>query len=162
MINSSGAVVALSVSEIKGTSKTNVYEALVLPDWGILGDAHAGKWHRQISLLALESINKMIELGAKVNSGSFAENITTQGIELTSLKIGDRLQIGDVILEITQLGKKCHNRCAIYQQVGDCVMPQEGIFARVVSGGILTQNMTISVIRTVSFENNLFAFQHFV
>jgi molybdopterin adenylyltransferase len=130
-----GRVVALSVSERKGMAKSNVPAARLVEDWGLEGDAHAGKWHRQVSLLAMESVRKMQAKGAPVGPGAFAENITTEHLDLLSLKIGDRLTIGEAELEITQLGKKCHARCAIFEQVGDCVMPREGIFARVLRGG---------------------------
>ena len=101
----------------------------------IEGDAHAGNWHRQVSLLALESIEKMRALGLSVAPGSFAENITTRGLELFTLPIGTRLRLGNALVEVTQIGKVCHSRCAIYQQVGDCVMPREGIFVKVLEGG---------------------------
>jgi MOSC domain-containing protein YiiM len=102
---------------------------------GIVGDAHAGDWHRQVSLLAKESIAKMKALGLDVTNGDFAENLTTEGIDLPGLPVGAQLKIGEALLEITQIGKECHNRCAIYHQAGDCVMPKEGIFARVLNGG---------------------------
>ena len=128
-------VKAVCISENKGERKKPVLEVELRENHGIVGDAHAGDWHRQISLLASESIDKMRALGLDVDSGDFAENITTTGIELVSLPIGTRLQIGKVLMEVTQIGKECHNRCAIYEQAGDCVMPKEGIFAKVLSGG---------------------------
>lgn len=131
----SGNVVAISVSDTKGTAKTNVASAQLRPDWGIEGDAHAGTWHRQVSLLAMESIEKMRAKGLKVGPGAFAENITTEFIDVPHLSVGDRVHIGETELEITQIGKECHARCAIFQAAGDCVMPREGIFARVVVGG---------------------------
>ncbi len=131
-----GTVVAVCTSKKKGIRKQNVGEAELRENWGIVGDAHADNWHRQVSLLALESIEKMRALGLNVGAGSFAENLTTQGIDLLSLPIGSRVRIGEeVLLEITQHGKLCHDRCAIYYQAGDCVMPREGIFAKVVRGG---------------------------
>ncbi|MHC4231665.1 MAG: MOSC domain-containing protein [Planctomycetota bacterium] len=131
-----GEIKAISISEKKGTKKTNVPEAEVRIDFGLVGDAHGGNWHRQISLLAIESINKMIEMGADVLPGSFAENITTQGIELPGLTIGSRLRIGkEIELEVTQIGKECHSRCEIFKQVGDCIMPREGVFAEVMKAG---------------------------
>ena len=105
------------------------------PEHGLIGDAHAGGWHRQVSLLAMESIRKMQKMGLEVHSGDFAENITTEGLDLVHLPLGARLNIGEVLLEITQIGKECHNRCAIFHQAGDCVMPMEGIFGRVLKGG---------------------------
>lgn len=129
-------VLAVCVSHKKGIRKQNVNEASLIENFGIEGDAHAGPWHRQVSLLAWESIEKMRVKGLNVNVGSFAENITTQGINLMSLPLGSQISIGpNAILEITQIGKECHTRCAIYTQAGDCVMPKEGVFARVVKGG---------------------------
>jgi MOSC domain-containing protein YiiM len=132
-----GLVVAVSVSESKGERKTPAESVLLKENHGIVGDAHAGDWHRQISLLALESIAKMQALGLSVGPGDFAENVTTQGIDLVNLPIGTRLAIGPVELEISQIGKVCHTRCAIFYQAGDCVMPKEGVFAKVVSGGVI-------------------------
>lgn len=130
-----GEIVAVCLSEAKGTPKANVGSGLLRVDWGLEGDAHAGNWHRQVSLLALESIEKMRALGLSVAPGSFAENITTRGLELFTLPIGTRLRLGNALVEVTQIGKVCHSRCAIYQQVGDCVMPREGIFVKVLEGG---------------------------
>ena len=130
-----GRVAALSVSDRKGIPKSNVPVVQLIEDFGIAGDAHAGKWHRQVSLLALESVKKMQEKGAQVAPGAFAENITTESFDLMSLRVGDRLAMGEAEIEITQLGKVCHTRCAIFYQVGDCVMPREGVFAQVLRGG---------------------------
>lgn len=124
------------MSKEKGVKKTNVQSAVLKEDFGIMGDAHAGTKNRQVSLLALESIEKMKAKGLKVKAGDFAENITTEGIDLLSLKIGDRVKTNrGILLEISQIGKECHSRCTIYYQAGDCVMPKEGIFARVIQGG---------------------------
>jgi len=130
-------VIAVCTSKNKGERKTSVEQVELRKEYGIVGDAHAGNWHRQISLLAKESINKMHALGLDVDNGDFAENLTTEGIDLPKLPIGTRLQIGDCLLEITQIGKECHTRCAIYHQAGDCVMPKEGVFAKVLQGGKL-------------------------
>lgn len=131
-----GRIEAVSVSETKGVRKTNVDSAVLRIEHGIEGDAHAGDWHRQVSLLATESIAKMQAAGLDVGAGDFAENLTTSGIDLCGLPVGSRLQVGEeILLEITQIGKICHERCAIYYQAGDCVMPREGIFARVLNGG---------------------------
>ncbi len=131
-----GKVLAVNISDDKGTKKTNVQKCALLKDFGLKGDAHAGPWHRQVSLLANESIEKMKAMGLKVGYGDFAENITTEGIDLVHLPIGTTIQIGNsVILRVTQIGKECHTRCAIYYQAGDCVMPKEGIFAEVISEG---------------------------
>jgi molybdopterin adenylyltransferase len=131
-----GKVVAVNISEDKGTKKTNVRSCSLLKDFGLKGDAHVGPWHRQVSLLANESIEKMRAKGLTVGYGDFAENITTEGIDLVHLPIGTEMRIGNtVILRVTQIGKECHERCAIYYQAGDCVMPKEGIFSEVVSEG---------------------------
>jgi MOSC domain-containing protein YiiM len=131
-----GKVLSVNISEDKGTKKTNVHSCALLRDFGLKGDAHAGPWHRQVSLLANESIEKMRAKGLNVGYGDFAENITTQGVDLVRLPIGAEIRIGDaVVLCVTQIGKECHQRCAIYYQAGDCVMPKEGIFAEVVSEG---------------------------
>ena len=128
-------IVAVCVSRNKGEKKTPVAQVELCPGHGIVGDAHAGNWHRQVSLLAIESIRKMQSMGLTVDAGDFAENLTTEGVELVSLPLGAGVRIGDALLEITQIGKECHTRCAIYDQAGDCVMPKEGVFARVVKGG---------------------------
>ena len=128
-------IVAVCASRNKGEKKTPVAQVELRPGHGIVGDAHAGNWHRQVSLLAIESIRKMQGMGLAVDAGDFAENLTTEGVELVSLPLGAGVRIGDVLLEITQIGKECHTRCAIYDQAGDCVMPKEGVFARVVKGG---------------------------
>ncbi len=130
-----GKIVAVNISKGKGERKTPVASVELRENHGIVGDGHAGEWHRQVSLLALESIAKMQRLGLDVDSGDFAENITTEGIDLPALPIGTRLTLGEAVLEVTQIGKECHTRCAIYYQAGDCVMPKEGIFARVLTGG---------------------------
>jgi MOSC domain-containing protein YiiM len=142
-----GTIKAISVSKNRGTQKTNVPEAELKTGFGIVGDAHAAEWHRQVSLLAVESVNKMVETGAKVSPGSFAENITTEGIELPGLPIGSRLKIGgNIELEVTQIGKECHGRCEIFEQVGDCIMPHEGIFAKVTKGGLIKVGDIIEVL----------------
>ncbi|EEG76651.1 MOSC domain-containing protein [Dethiobacter alkaliphilus] len=140
-------IAAVSVSEKKGMRKTNVDEVFLAVEHGIKGDAHAGDWHRQVSLLAKESIEKMQKMGLDVKAGDFAENLTTEGIELTALPVGTRLNIGeDVLVEVTQIGKVCHDRCAIYYQAGDCVMPREGIFVRVLAGGRVSPGDAIQVL----------------
>ena len=132
-----GSIVAVNISGGKGERKKPVPEVHLRENYGIIGDGHAGDWHRQVSLLAQESIDKMVRLGLGVGPGDFAENITTRGIDLVTLPVGARLAIGPVVLEISQIGKVCHTRCAIYYQAGDCVMPKEGVFATVVSGGVV-------------------------
>ena len=142
-----GRIKAISVSEKKGMRKKNVPEAKLEADYGIIGDAHAGKWHRQISLLSFESIAEVIAQGAIVSPGDFAENITTEGINLNELKVGDKLRLSrDIELENTQFGKKCHNECEIYKQLGDCIMPREGVFAMVIKSGSIKVGDEIEVI----------------
>jgi len=139
-------VIAVCTSTNKGERKTPVASVELRENHGIVGDAHAGAWHRQVSLLAQESIAKMQKLGLAVDAGDFAENITTAGIDLPSLPVGTRLSIGATLLEITQIGKECHTRCAIFYQAGDCVMPKEGIFARVLVGGAITTGDRIHLV----------------
>ncbi len=141
-----GTVLAVCTSERKGTRKPNVHRAELRPDWGIVGDAHAANWHRQVSLLAWESIEKMRAQGLNVNVGSFAENITTQGLSLVDLPVGTRLSLGEALVEVTQIGKVCHERCAVYYQAGDCVMPREGIFVKVHQGGQIRVGDAIEVL----------------
>ncbi|OAT82396.1 MOSC domain-containing protein [Desulfotomaculum copahuensis] len=131
-----GVIIAVCSSPEKGMRKQNIGTGMLIKEHGLEGDAHAGPWHRQVSLLAMESINKMREKGLDVHPGDFAENLTTGGIELYSLPVGTRLAIGpQVVGEVTQIGKECHTGCAIRQLAGDCIMPREGIFIRVLTGG---------------------------
>ncbi len=147
MAATKGRIKAISVSKEKGTKKVNVPEAELRADFGIVGDAHAANWHRQVSLLAAESIDKMTAKGAKVSPGDFAENITTESLNLHELSVGSKLKLGQSVeLEITQFGKKCHSRCEIFEQVGDCIMPREGVFARVTRAGAISVGGVIEVI----------------
>lgn len=146
-----GVVVAVCTSETKGVPKQDVGSAMLVENHGLDGDAHAGRWHRQVSLLAEESIAKMRAKGLDVGPGAFAENITTRGLDLPSLPIGTRLGVGsEVLLEVTQIGKECHSKCAIFQQVGECVMPLEGIFAKVLHGGTVTVGDHIHVLPAIN------------
>lgn len=138
-------VIAVCISEKKGTMKHPVDSVQLKKEHGIIGDAHAGNWHRQVSLLADESVEKMREKFPDIPIGAFAENILTEGIELCTLPIGTKLRIGETLLEVTQIGKECHADCAIRQQVGDCVMPREGIFAIVLEEGSIKAGDTIEV-----------------
>lgn len=142
-----GKIVSLNISEKKGVRKKPVPEISLKTGYGIEGDAHASsEWHRQVSLLAIESIKKMQDMGLDVKPGDFAENITTEGLDLPSLPVGTQMTIGaDVKAEVSQIGKECHTRCAIYYQAGDCVMPKEGIFVKVLSGGIIRPGDKIEV-----------------
>lgn len=140
-------VIAVCTSKAKGERKSDVGQGELLKGFGLLGDAHGGDWHRQVSLLAIESIDKMRSVGLDVGPGDFAENLTTRGVDLYGLPIGTRLQVGETaLLEITQIGKECHNRCAIYHQAGDCVMPREGVFAIVLEGGPVSTGDKIKVL----------------
>lgn len=141
-----GKVFAVCVSDNKGERKKPVDSVEIRENHGIVGDAHSGEWHRQVSLLALESIRKMQEMGLDVTCGDFAENITTEGIDLPSLPIGTQLAIGETLTEVTQIGKECHTRCAIYHQAGDCVMPREGIFVKVLKGGHVKKGDKIEIV----------------
>ena len=140
------SVVAVCISERKGTQKHEVPEIQLKIDHGIVGDAHAGNWHRQVSLLAQESVEKMKAVFPDIPVGAFAENILTEGLTLYTLPVGTRLRVGEVLLEVTQIGKECHAHCAIRQQVGDCVMPREGIFAIVLREGTVRSGDTITVL----------------
>lgn len=140
-------VLAVCISEKKGIRKTEVPSIKVLVNHGIVGDAHAGNWHRQISLLAKESIDKLNGLGIELTAGIFAENIVTEGIELTSLPVGARLSVGNTVLEVTQIGKECHNDCEIKRTAGKCVMPTEGIFAKVINEGEIFPGDNIEIMK---------------
>ena len=147
MATTKGKVKAISISKDRGTRKHNVPVAELKVDFGIEGDAHAANWHRQISLLAEESIAKARAKGARVAEGDFAENITTEEIDLQSLTIGSKLRLGDAAeVEVTQFGKECHSRCEIFQQVGDCIMPREGVFAKVIKPGRIKVGDAIEVL----------------
>lgn len=140
-----GRVVAVSVSGRKGEKKTPVPSVALVEEHGVRGDAHAGPGIRQVSLLGAESVAKMRARGLSVGPGDFAENVTVEGIDLPALRVGARLKVGGALLEITQIGKECRDRCAIYVQAGDCVMPREGIFARVVRGGDVAPGDAVEV-----------------
>ena len=140
------SVVAVCISERKGTQKHEVPEIQLKIDHGIVGDAHAGNWHRQVSLLGQESVEKMKAVFPDIPVGAFAENILTEGLTLYTLPVGTRLRVGEVLLEVTQLGKECHAHCAIRQQVGDCVMPREGIFVKVLESGVVKPGDEVSVV----------------
>lgn len=148
-----GKIVAVCSSPGKGERKKNIGRGTMLENFGLQGDGHGGDWHRQVSLLAQESIDKMRAAGLDVGPGDFAENLTTSGLELYTLPLGTRLKVGaTTILEVTQIGKVCHDRCAIYYQAGDCVMPKEGIFTRVLMGGEVACGDTISVLSSTPVE----------
>ena len=132
-----GTVIAVCTRPEKGTQKADVKEAVFIEDFGIEGDAHAGKWHRQVSLLSCDKSNAFREKGARVDHGAFGENLVVEGIDFRMLPVGTRLICGDVVLEVTQIGKECHHGCRIFQEMGECIMPREGVFAKVISGGLI-------------------------
>ena len=135
-VNGEGTVLSVNISAEKGTKKKNVGAVRLVKNWGIADDGHAGDWHRQLSLLSKKSIEKIRAKGLPVDYGDFAENLSIEGIDLYLLPVGTTLTIGaDAVIRLTQIGKECHTRCNIFYQVGDCVMPREGVFAAVVTGG---------------------------
>ena len=140
-----GVIKGICISDIRGIQKTEVGEADLVADWGIEGDAHAGKWHRQVSLLSYEKIEEFKAKGAPIEDGAFGENLIVSGYDLKALPVGTRLRSGEVLLEVTQIGKKCHSGCEIYKIMGDCIMPREGIFTRVLHGGVLTEGDEIVI-----------------
>ena len=150
-----GRISAVNSAERKGCKKTNIYRGLLVEEFGLLDDAHGGSDIRQVSLLAQESIEKMKDKGIDVGPGDFAENLTTEGIDLPSLPVGSRLKVGEaILLEVTQIGKICHDRCHIFFAVGDCIMPREGIFARVLRGGSVATGDIIEVVRSEREETH--------
>lgn len=141
-----GTIKAVCVSSVKGVQKDSVPSVTLMPEHGIVGDAHAGKWHRQVSLLPVEAVEAFKERGAEVHDGSFGENLVVEGFDLKSLPIGTQFTCGDVLLELTQIGKECHAHCAIYHQVGDCIMPREGVFTKVLQGGTIKEGDAIDIV----------------
>ncbi|MCI6092879.1 molybdopterin-binding protein [bacterium] len=141
-----GEIKAICISERRGTQKKEIPEAQILEDWGIEGDAHGGKWHRQISLLAVEKIEEFRARGAEIDYGAFGENLIVEGYDLRTLPVGTRFRIGEVLLELTQIGKECHSHCEIYKKMGDCIMPREGVFTEVLYGGHIQKGDQIEMI----------------
>lgn len=141
-----GEIKAICISRERGTQKTEIPEAEIQVDWGIVGDAHGGKWHRQISLLSFEKIEAFRARGAEIDFGAFGENLIVEGYDLRTLPVGTRFQIGDVLLEMTQIGKECHSHCEIFKKMGDCIMPREGVFAQVLQGGHIKKGDRIEAI----------------
>lgn len=134
-----GKVIAVCISEKKGTQKHAVPSAKFLPDWGIENDAHAGKWHRQVSLLSHDKVEAFRARGAEVASGAFGENLVVEGIDFAALPVGTRFRCNDVLLELTQIGKECHSHCEIFKKMGECIMPTQGVFTRVLKGGEIAE-----------------------
>ncbi len=145
-----GTVLAVCTSAKKGVQKRDVHSAHFTPEWGIDGDAHAGKWHRQVSLLSADKIEAFRAKGAEVVYGDFGENLVVSGFDFRSLPVGTLLRCGEVLLEMTQIGKECHSHCAIYKTMGDCIMPREGVFARVLEGGTITVGDEMSIVERTS------------
>ena len=141
-----GEIKAICISEKRGTQKKEIPEAQILEDWGIEGDAHGGKWHHQISLLAVEKIEDFRARGAEIDYGAFGENLIVEGYDLRALPVGTRFKIGEVLLELTQIGKECHSHCEIYKKMGDCIMPREGVFTKVLHGGHIQKGDKIEMI----------------
>lgn len=141
-----GQVMAVNISEKKGTQKKNVHTVRIIEDFGMEHDAHAGKWHRQVSLLSYEKIQAFKEKGAPVDDGAFGENLIVQGIDFKSLPVGTRFCCNDVVLEMTQIGKECHSGCEIFKIMGDCIMPREGVFARVLRGGTISEGDELTIL----------------
>ena len=132
-----GKIMAVCISEKRGTQKKNIEKVRLTENFGLEGDAHGGNWHRQVSLLSYEKVRAFEEKGISVEDGAFGENLLVEGFDFKTLPIGTRLRCGEVLLEMTQIGKECHSHCEIYQAVGDCIMPREGVFARVLHGGMI-------------------------
>lgn len=141
-----GKVLAVCTSPAKGTQKQDVGQALFIEDWGIEGDAHAGKWHRQVSLLSYERIEEFRNRGAEVDFGAFGENLVVEGYDFKTLPIGTKFRCNEVELELTQIGKQCHHGCEIFQKMGDCIMPREGVFTKVLKGGVIKTGDVLSII----------------
>ena len=141
-----GKVIAVCTSEKKGTQKTSVPEIDVRKDWGIQGDAHVGKWHRQVSLLSYEKIEAFRARGAEIEDGAFGENIIVQGIDFATLPVGTKFACNDVVLELTQIGKECHSGCAIFKKMGECIMPKQGVFTKVLHGGIIRPGDELTIL----------------
>ena len=140
-----GKVLAVCVSERRGEKKKNVGRARLIADWGVEGDAHAGSWHRQVSLLQVEKVDDFRGKGVQVEFGDFGENITAEGIDFAALPVGTRFVCGEAVLELTQIGKECHSHCQIFKTMGDCIMPREGVFAKVLHGGTVSVGDELTV-----------------
>lgn len=138
-----GVIKGICISEKRGTAKYEIEEAILVKDWGIQGDAHAGHWHRQVSLLSYEKIEEFRKKGADIELGAFGENLIVSGYDFRNLAVGTRFQCGEVVLEMTQIGKECHSHCEIYKRMGECIMPREGVFAIVLHGGTVRKGDTL-------------------
>lgn len=141
-----GRVIAVCISKEKGTQKYRIPEGGFIEEWGIKDDAHAGKWHRQVSLLSYDKIQEFRAKGAEIEDGAFGENLVVEGFDFAKLPVGTKFRCNDVVLEMTQIGKKCHHGCAIFQKMGDCIMPREGVFTRVLHGGVIHEGDELVII----------------
>ena len=142
-----GKILAVCISEQKGTEKHNVGSARLIEDWGVENDSHAGKWHRQVSLLSFEKIEAFRARGADVEFGAFGENLVVEGFDFRTLPVGTKFKCNDVVLELTQIGKECHSGCAIFEKMGECIMPREGVFTRVLHGGVISVGDTMEILK---------------
>ena len=148
-----GKVLAVCISEKRGTQKKNVGRVRLIENYGLAGDAHAGSWHRQVSLLSYDRIREFNEKGAGVDHGAFGENLVVEGFDFKRLPVGTKLRCGDVVLELTQIGKECHSHCEIYKKMGECIMPREGVFARVLHGGTIGEGDEMEIVSDSSVDD---------
>jgi MOSC domain-containing protein YiiM len=149
-----GKVIAICLSPSKGTAKRPVDTGTLIPNHGLADDAHAGNWHRQVSLLSFQKVLEFKARGGEVSHGDFGENILVDGYDLRALPVGTKIAVGQALLEVTQIGKECHSHCQIYHKVGDCIMPREGIFAKVLSGGQIKAGDTVRAETAESMAND--------
>lgn len=148
-----GKIMAVCISEKRGTQKKNIDKVHLLENWGLEGDAHGGHWHRQVSLLSYEKVRDFEKKGISLEDGAFGENLLVEGFDFRSLPVGTRFRCGDALLEMTQIGKECHSHCQIYHRVGDCIMPREGVFARVLKGGLIGIGDEIEIVPSSDSDN---------
>lgn len=148
-----GKIMAVCISEKRGTQKKNIDKVRLLENWGLEGDAHGGDWHRQVSLLSYEKVRDFEKKGISLEDGAFGENLLVEGFDFKSLPVGTRFRCGDALLEMTQIGKECHSHCQIYHRVGDCIMPREGVFARVLKGGRIGIGDEIEIVPSSDSDN---------
>lgn len=148
-----GKVMAVCISEKRGTQKKNIEKVRLIENFGLEGDAHGGNWHRQVSLLSYEKVREFEQKGIAVENGAFGENLLVEGFDFKSLPVGTKLRCGEVLLEMTQIGKECHSHCEIFQAVGDCIMPREGVFAKVIHGGIIQTGDEMEIVSSSDFNS---------
>lgn len=148
-----GKIMAVCISEKRGTQKKNIDKVRLIENFGLEGDAHGGNWHRQVSLLSYEKVRAFEEKGISVEDGAFGENLLVEGFDFKTLPVGTRFRCGEALLEMTQIGKECHSHCEIYQAVGDCIMPREGVFARVLHGGEIQIGDEMEIVPSSDFDS---------